>query len=317
MRRRTVSFDLHHGDAAAVERAFAQADLILEHEFLNQRVIAAHMEPRAAFASYDPARETYTVTAGGQGVMRHRAATAGALNVPVPKVRYCTPDVGGGFGARNNVHAEPVLLAWAARRTGRTVAWTSTRSEGFTTDYHGRDILVRAQMALTADGHILGMRYDNLCNVGAYTVSFASMQNVVRIATGPYHVPAAEVRVRAVFTNTTPTAPYRGAGRPEIVFAFERLLDLAATRLDVDRVTIRRQNLIQRAQFPYQSPLGLVYDCGDFAGNLDRVVALSGWGGFAERRAHALRAGKLRGIGVAKLSRIPGRRAARTSYGDR
>ena len=299
------SFDLHHGDASAVEQAFAKADVILEHEFTNQRVIAAHMEPRAAFASYDPATETYTVTAGSQGVVRHRAATAGALNVPLPNVRYCTPDVGGGFGARNNVHAEPVLLAWAARRVGKTVAWTSTRSEGFTTDYHGRDIVVRVQMALTADGHILGMRYDNLCNVGAYTVSFASMQNVVRIATGPYHVPAAEVRVRAVFTNTTPTAPYRGAGRPEIVFAFERLLDLAATRLDIDRVTIRRQNLITRSQFPYQSPLGLVYDSGDFVGNMERVVALAGWDGFAERRARAARAGKLRGIGVANYLESP------------
>jgi len=299
------SFDLQHGDGAAVERAFAKADVILEHEFTNQRVIAAHMEPRSAFASYDPATETYTVTAGGQGVMRHRAATAGALKVPVPKVRFRTPDVGGGFGARNNLHAEPVLLAWAARRVGKTVAWTSTRSEGFTTDYHGRDIVVRAQMALTADGHILGMRYDNLCNVGAYTVSFASMQNVVRVATGPYHVPAAEVRVRAVFTNTTPTAPYRGAGRPEIVFAFERLLDLAATRLDIDRVTIRRQNLIRRAQFPYHSPLGLVYDSGDFTGNLDRVIALADWNGFPERRARSKRAGKLRGIGVANYLETP------------
>lgn len=299
------SFDLHHGDAAAVERAFEQAHVVLAHEFTNQRVIAAHMEPRAAFASYDPASETYTVTAGGQGVMRHRAATAGALNVPLPQVRYCTPDVGGGFGARNNVHAEPVLLAWAARRLARTVAWTSTRSEGFTTDYHGRDIVVRAQMALAADGRILGMRYDNLCNVGAYTVSFASMQNVVRIATGPYHVPAAEVRVRAVFTNTTPTAPYRGAGRPEIVFAFERLLDLAAARLGIDRVAIRRRNLIARSQFPYQSPLGLIYDSGDFVGNLDRVVARSGWDGFAERRARALRVGKLRGIGVANYLESP------------
>ena len=299
------SFDLHYGDAAAVERAFAQADVVLDHEFVNQRVIAAHMEPRAAFASYDPANATYTVTAGGQGVVRHRAATAGALNVPLPQVRYCTPDVGGGFGARNNLHAEPVLLAWAARRVGRTVQWTSTRSEGFTTDYHGRDIVVRAQMALAADGRILGMRYDDLCNVGAYTVSFASMQNVVRIATGPYHVPAAEVRVRAVFSNTTPTAPYRGAGRPEIVFAFERLLDLAATRLDLDRVAIRRRNLIQRSQFPYQSPLGLIYDSGDFIGNMERVVASSGWDGFAQRRARALRAGKLRGIGVANYLESP------------
>lgn len=300
-----LAFDLDYGDAAATNAEIERADVVLTHEFVNQRVIALHMEPRSAFASYDPVSETYEITAGGQGVVRHRAAAAGALRVPIERVRYITPDVGGGFGARNNIHVEPVLLGWAARRTGRTVRWTSGRSEGFNTDYHGRDIVVRATMALDRHGAIRALRYDDLGNVGAYTVSFASLQNIVRVATGPYHVPAAHVRVRAVFTNTTPTAPYRGAGRPEIVHAFERLLDMAAEKLDIDRITIRERNLIRPHMFPYHSPLGLVYDCGDFIGNMRRAIARANWAGFASRRAESEARGLLRGAGIANYLETP------------
>jgi aerobic carbon-monoxide dehydrogenase large subunit len=300
-----VVFDLDYGDAAATDAALANADVVIAHEFVNQRVIAAYMEPRAAFASYDAATSSYTITAASQGVMRHRAAAAGALGVPLERVHYITPDTGGGFGARNNIHVEPVLVAWAARRLGRPVRWTSDRSEGFNTDYHGRDMVVRVTMGLGRDGSIRAMRYDDLGNIGAYTVSFASLQNVVRIATGPYHVPAAHVRVRGVLTNTTPTSPYRGAGRPEIVHAFERMLDIAAERLGLDRIVIRERNLIRPHMFPYHSPLGLIYDCGDFLGNMKRVVERAGWAGFAERRSAAEAAGLLRGIGVANYLETP------------
>jgi carbon-monoxide dehydrogenase large subunit len=300
-----LAFDLDYGDAAATDAAIAAADVVIAHEFVNQRVIALHMEPRSAFATYDAETETYEVTAGGQGVMRHRAALAGALGIPLERVRYITPDTGGGFGSRNNIHVEPVLLAWAARRTGRPVRWTSDRSEGFNTDYHGRDIVVRATMALDRDGTIRAMKYDNLGNVGAYTVSFASLQNIVRVATGPYHVPAAHVRVRAVLTNTTPTAPYRGAGRPEIVHAFERLLDMAAEKLNVDRVAIRERNLIRPHMFPYLSPLGLTYDCGDFVGNMKRVIARADWAGYPARRVASAAAGMLRGAGIANYLETP------------
>ena len=300
-----LAFDLDYGDGPATDAAIAAADVVVTHEFVNQRVIAAHMEPRAAFARYDAAHDVYEITAGGQGVVRHRVAAAGALGVPVERVRYVTPDVGGGFGARNNIHAEPILLAWAARRIGRPVRWVADRSEGFTTDYHGRDIVVRGTMALDRDGTIRAMRYDDLGNVGAYTVSFASLQNIVRVATGPYHVPSAHVRVRAVLTNTTPTAPYRGAGRPEAVHAFERLLDLAAARLGIDRVVLRERNLIRPDMFPYASPLGLTYDCGDFVGNMRRVVERSDWDGFLARRAASEGAGMLRGIGVANYLETP------------
>jgi carbon-monoxide dehydrogenase large subunit len=300
-----VAFDLRYGDDAATERAFGDAALVLERTFHNQRVIAAHMEPRSAFASYDGGAQTYAITAGGQGVMRQRAAIAGALRVAPERVRLISPDVGGGFGARTNVHVEPLLVAWAARRVGRTVRWTADLGEGFVTDYHGRDIVVRARMALGQDGRIRAMRYDYLANLGAYTINFASMQNVVRIATGLYHVPAAHVRVRALLTNTTPTAPYRGAGRPEVVHALERLLDLAAARLGIDRVEIRRRNVVRREQFPYRSSMGLVYDAGDFLGNMERVVARADWDGFPARRAQSEAGGKLRGIAVANYLESP------------
>jgi carbon-monoxide dehydrogenase large subunit len=300
-----LAFDLDYGDAAGTAKAIDAADVVIEHEFVNQRVFAAHMEPRAAFARYDAANEVYEITAGGQGVVRQRVAAAGALGVPVARVRYVTPDVGGGFGARNNIHVEPILVAWAARRLERTVRWTGERSECFATDYHGRDIVVRATMALSRDGLIRGMRFDDIGNVGAYTVSFASLQNIVRVATGPYHVPHAHVRVRAVLTNTTPTAPYRGAGRPEAVHAFERLLDIAAAKLNIDRVALRERNLVKKDMFPYQSPLGLIYDCGDFVGNMRRVIDRADWDGFVGRRAASEGAGMLRGIAVANYLETP------------
>ena len=300
-----LAFDLDYGDAAATDAAIDGAEIVLSHEFVNQRVIALHMEPRSAFASYDAESKTFEITAGGQGVMRHRAAAAGALRVPIPSVRYITPDVGGGFGARNNIHVEPVALAWAAKRVGRTVRWTADRSEGFNTDYHGRDIVVKATLAMDRNGVIRGMRYDDLGNVGAYTVSFASLQNIVRVATGPYHVPAAHVRVRAVLTNTTPTAPYRGAGRPEIVHAFERLLDMAAEKLNIDRVAIRERNLIRPHMFPYHSPLGLIYDCGDFVGNMRKAIARADWDGVPARRQESEARGMLRGSGIANYLETP------------
>ena len=300
-----LAFDLDYGDGPGTAQAIGAADVVIEHEFVNQRVFAAHMEPRAAFARYDAANDVFEITAGGQGVVRQRVAAAGALGVPVARVRYVTPDVGGGFGARNNIHVEPILVAWAARRLARTVRWTGERSECFATDYHGRDIVVRATMALSRDGLIRAMRFDDIGNVGAYAVSFASLQNIVRVATGPYHVPHAHVRVRAALTNTTPTAPYRGAGRPEAVHAFERLLDMAAARLNIDRVALRERNLVRKHMFPYASPLGLIYDCGDFVGNMRRVVERADWDGFVARRAASEGAGMLRGIGVANYLETP------------
>lgn len=297
--------DAAFGDEPAAAAAFARAELVLEREFYNQRIVSAHMEPRAAIGLYDPQRERYTLVAGGQGVARHRVALAQALGVEAERVEVVCHDVGGGFGSRNNLHPEAVLVAWAARRCGRAVRWTSDRSEGFLTDFQGRDMRARAALAFDARGKILAARIIATGNAGASTVSYAPLQNYMRIATTVYDVPAAYVRVRCAVTNTTATAPFRGAGRPEATFTMERLLDMAAARLGIDRVEIRRRNLIALAALPYRTVMGLTYDSGDFAGNMERALARADWTGFAARRAESARNGRLRGISVANYVESP------------
>ena len=300
-----LCFDLSFGDERATANAFALAHLVVEYEFFNQRLVTCHMEPRAAIASYDAASGDYTIVAGSQGVMKYRVSIADALGVSAERVHVESPDVGGGFGSRTNLHAEPLVLAWAARRVGRSIRWTSDRSEGFVTDYQGRDIVDRAALALDRDGRIIGMRASLIGNIGAYTVGYAPLQNCLRITTSVYDIPAAHVRIRAALTNTTPTAPYRGAGRPEATYAIERLLDIAALRLDIDRVEIRRRNFVRVADLPYRNAVGLTYDSGDFAENMDEALARADIAGFAARRAASAARGTLRGIGVANYIEAP------------
>jgi carbon-monoxide dehydrogenase large subunit len=297
--------DAAFGDAAATEKAFARAALVLEREFFNQRIVSVHMEPRAAIGAYDAAREVYTLIAGGQGVARHRVLLAEALGVEAGRVEVVCHDVGGGFGSRNNLHPEAVLVAWAAQRLGAPVRWTSDRSEGFLTDFQGRDIAAKAALAFDERGTILAARITATGNAGASTVSYAPLQNYMRIATTVYAVPVAFVRVRCAVTNTTCTAPFRGAGRPEATFTMERLLDLAAKRLGIDRVEIRRRNLIPREALPYHTVMGLTYDSGDFAGNMERALASADWAGFPARKAASEKAGRLRGISVANYVESP------------
>ena len=263
------------------------------------------MEPRAAIGSYDAAREVYTLIAGGQGVARHRVLLAEALGVEAGRVEVVCHDVGGGFGSRNNLHPEAVLVAWAARRLGAPVRWTSDRSEGFLTDFQGRDIAAKAALGFDDRGVILAARITATGNAGASTVSYAPLQNYLRIATTVYAVPVAFVRVRCAVTNTTCTAPFRGAGRPEATYTMERLLDLAAMRLGIDRVEIRRRNLIRKEALPYRTVMGLTYDSGDFAGNMERALASADWAGFPARRAASAKTGRLRGISVANYVESP------------
>ena len=263
------------------------------------------MEPRAAIASYDAGSGDFTIVAGSQGVMKYRVSIADALGISAGRVHVETPDVGGGFGSRTNLHAEPLVLAWAARRLLRSVRWTSDRSESFVTDYQGRDIFDEAALALDRDGRITGMRASLIGNIGAYTVGYAPLQNCLRITTSVYDIPAASVRIRAAMTNTTPTAPYRGAGRPEATYAIERLLDIAAARLDLDRVEIRRRNFVRVADLPYRNAVGLTYDSGDFEANMDEALARADADAFEARRAESATRGKLRGIGVANYVEAP------------
>ena len=298
-------FDLAFGDENSVGTAFAGAHLVVERAFFNHRIVTCHMEPRAAVASYDAASGDYTVIAGSQGVMKYRMSIAAALGVDAERVHVSSPDVGGGFGSRTNLHPEPLVLAWAAKRLGRTVRWVSDRSEAFVTDFQGRDIIEHASLALDASGKVLALRARMTGNIGAYTVGYAPLQNAYRIATGVYDIPLAFVSARGVLTNTTPTAPFRGAGRPEATHAIERLLDIAAGRLGIDRVEIRRRNIVRTQQLPYLTAVGLTLDSGDFSDNMERALTLADWAGFETRRAASATQKRLRGIGVANYVEAP------------
>jgi carbon-monoxide dehydrogenase large subunit len=243
--------------------------------------------------------------AGSQGAHRQRAALAAALRVPPDRVRVICPDVGGGFGPRSNLYPEQVVVCWAARRLGRPVRWTSDRSEAFLTDYQGRDAIASGRLALDDSGRMLALSVDMLFNVGGQTMSYVPLSNAPRVLTSVYDLPCAYAHMRGVVTNTVPTGPYRGAGRPEAIFVIERLIDLAATRLGIDRIDLRRRNLIPRQQLPYQSRMGLNYDSGDFVGNMERALELADWEGFPARRAAAGARGRLAGIGVANYVEAP------------
>ena len=293
------------GDHVAVVRTLADAACVVEHDFRIQRVANAQLEPRSAIGAFDPETQRYLMIAGSQGVVRQRAALAAALGVPLDAVRVVCPDVGGGFGPRTSLYPEQVVVTWAARRAGRPVRWTSDRTEAFQSDFQGRDAVVHARLGLAADGRIRALEADFLFNVGAQSGSYVPLSNAARIMTSVYAIPLASVRVRGVVTTTVPTGPYRGAGRPEAIYVLERLLDLAAERFGFDRVELRRRNLIQPAQLPYRSAMGLTYTSGDFSGNLENVLTLADWAGFAARRTGAAARGRLAGIGLANYIEAP------------
>jgi carbon-monoxide dehydrogenase large subunit len=293
------------GDAEATRDALERAAHVVRCELVNNRVANCQMEPRSAIGDYDRSTGTCTLISGNQGVVRLQATLAAALKMPAERVRVISPDVGGAFGLRNNLYPEQVVVAWAAKRLGRPVKWTGERSEAFVSDYQGRDSVMRAALALDTEGHILAYDVELLGNVGAHTVSFVPMGNGMRILTTVYHVPAAHIGLRGALTNTVPTAPYRGAGRPEATHAIERLLDMAAKRVGIDRIEIRRRNLVRREMLPYRNAMGLTYDGGDFAGYLDRALALADWAGFPARRVAARSRGRLAGIGVANHIESP------------
>jgi carbon-monoxide dehydrogenase large subunit len=300
-----VSLRAHYGNAETVDRSFAKAALVIERDLPNQRIVNCQMEPRAASGLYDPAEDSYTLIAGGQGVVRHRGALSAALGVPPAKVRVVSPDVGGGFGSRSLLYPEFVLVVWAAKRLRRPVRWNSDRSEAFLSDFQGRDLTVRITAAFNRRGRLLAARYRIDGNLGAHPAAFVSLNNYRRLATTVYDLRSVDVAVRAVLTNSTPTCPFRGAGRPEAMFVMERLLDLAAARLHIDRVEIRRRNLIGKSQLPYRTAMGLTYDSGDFHGNMAAALVRAEWAGFAQRRKASRRAGRLRGIGVANYIEAP------------
>jgi len=294
-----VCVDAEIGDRAAVDAAFARARHVARLRTTVARITGVPMEPRAALGIYDAESDSYTVYAGSGGVVRHRREIAHVLGVAPEQVRVIAGDVGGNFGTRNPLYVEIPLVAWAARRLGRPVKWTGDRTETFLTDCQARDLAVEAELAFDESGTILALRSLNIGNLGAHTLSFIPVTKGVEIMNITYRIPAVFVRAKAVHSHTPPTYPYRSAGRPEVHYVMERLLDLAARDMGIDRVEIRRRNMVTQGEFPYENRLGLTYDCGDFIGNMEIALQLGDWDGFPGRHAAALARGKLRGIGVA------------------
>jgi carbon-monoxide dehydrogenase large subunit len=294
-----VLVDTTFGDAEATERAFAAADHVVSMEFHIGRVTAVPLETRAALGVFDSETQRFTLHAGSGGAVRQKRELANVLKVAPDRVRVLSLDVGGNFGSRNRVYVEFGLVLWASRKIGRPVKYTATRSEAFLTDYQGRDLVTRVSLALRKDGRFLGLRADNVSNVGARCVSLSPLSKGSALITGSYDIPAATLRARAVFTNTMCTQAYRSSGRPEVTFAIERLVDAAAEKLGFDRVELRRMNLVAADRMPYVNAVGARYDSGTYEENMDRAMAMADWKGFAARKADAGRRGKLLGLGLA------------------
>ncbi len=296
-----VSNIFQQGDEAAVDAAMAAADHVFTYNFRINRVIAAPMEPRAVLAEYDAWDGRYTLWTDTQEPHSIRASHAAILGIPENQLRVRARDIGGGFGMKSSPYPEMRLCLWAARQTGRPVKWVGKRTEGFTSDAHGRDSLSTVKLGMDAEGRFVALKVDTAISVGAYLSSdlglIAGAQNVGSLA-GVYKTPAIHVKVASVFTNSSPTAPYRGAGRPEATFLLEAAIDRAAAELGIDRVELRRRNMIAAGEMPYQTGLTFLYDCGEFEKNLDRVLELAGVDGFAARQTAAARIGKLRGLGI-------------------
>ena len=293
-----VCFDAELGDAAATDAAFARAAHVARFETWVQRVTGVPMEPRAALAAYSAESGRYTVYAGNGGAVRLKTDLALILDVPPEKVRVLMGDVGGNFGTRGMIYPEFALVAWAAKKVGRPVKWIIERHESLLSDYQARDLAVEAELALNDKGMFLAMRGSNIGNLGGHTTNFAMVQKGVQMMSSIYRMPAAHFRARATLSNTAPTRPYRSAGRPEVIFVMERLIDIAAREFGFDRAAIRRRNLVTETELPYKNPFGVEYDNGDYVGGIDLALKLGDWAGFRRRRTEAKRRGKHRGIGV-------------------
>ncbi len=294
-----VILDGEIGDEAATAAAFAQAAHVVKFDTWVQRVCGVPMEPRAAIGEYNRTTGMHTLHAGAGGAVSPRRDLAMVFGIPPEKARMVMHDVGGNFGTRGSFNVEFALVVWGARRVGRPVKWTCERSEYFVADYQARDLACSAQLALDADGNFLAMRGSNLVNQGAYAIAFGSLNKGVEIMSSIYHVPTVHFRARAALTNTLPTRPYRSSGRPEVMFVMERLIDLAAKQTGMDRIELRRRNLVPESAMPYTNPFGMVYDSGEYHDCMERVLRLGDWDGFPARRAEAEARGKCRGIGVA------------------
>ncbi|MGD0421418.1 MAG: xanthine dehydrogenase family protein molybdopterin-binding subunit [Xanthobacteraceae bacterium] len=301
----TIAF----GDKAATDAAFAAAKYVAAVRLVNNRVTANPIEPRCALGAYDAADGRYTLYTTSQDPHSVRTAlSASVLHVPESKIRVISPDVGGGFGMKANIYPDDVLVLWAAKRCGRPVKWTATRSESLLCDNHARDQVVYGELCLDADGKFLAIRSTAYQALGAYWWGAATAPLFWSLMFIPslYDVQTIDIRTSAVFTNTTPTSVYRGAGRPEAIYLIERLVERAAQMTGIDRVELRRRNLIKPEALPYHTPTHHSYDSGEFEKMMDQCLALSDWDGFAARRKASEQQGKLRGRAVTPYIELGG-----------
>jgi len=294
-----LCFDWGLGDEGAVDAALAGAHKVVSLDLVNNRLIPNAMEPRACLAEYDAGMDNYTLFSTSQNPHLLRLILcAFVLGLPETKLRVVAPDVGGGFGSKIYAYAEETVATWASKKVGRPVKWTAERNEAFLADAHGRDHITKVKLGLDANGKFVGLKVDTIANMGAYLSSFATAVPTYLYATllaGQYTTPVIYCNVRAVFTTTAPVDAYRGAGRPEATYVIERIVEVAAREIGMDPAELRRKNFIR--EFPYQTPVALQYDTGNYEASLDRALEMIDYKGFAGRRAESERNGKLRGIG--------------------
>lgn len=295
------AFTYHIGEKKKVKAAFAKAAKVTRIAFTNNRLICNYMEPRAAIGEWKPEENRFVLTTGSQGVHSMQQILSGIFGIETKQLRVITPDVGGGFGPKSFVYREYALVMEAAKRLGRPVKWTGDRTEHFLTDAQGRDNVVEAAMAMDENGRFLAFDVNLIANMGAYIHQYGPYIPVIGVSmtTGVYDIPAIDVDITGVYTNTCPVDAYRGAGRPEAAFLLEKLADACARDMGMAPDEIRRLNFIKPEQFPYRTPTGRLYDVGEFDGHLELALRDAGWHGFEKRLEQSKEHGKIRGIGLA------------------
>ena len=297
-----IAAEMKHGDVAKTAAAFAAAKHVVALDIINQRVAAVTMEPRSVLVGYDAKTERLTIRMSTQMPSSMRDTLCdGVLGIPKEKVRVVVGDVGGGFGMKTGIYPEDCVVAWAALQLKRDVKWVADRAEEFLSTVHGRDIETKVEMALDAAGKVLGLRVRTFANLGAYATPAGTMIQVMIgpwVQTSIYDIQTIDFHMTAVLTNQSPTGPYRGAGRPEAIYNIERLMDEAARVTGIDRIELRRRNMVRPDQMPYKSPMGQTYDTGKFESVMDQALLLSDYQGFAARAAESAKRGKWRGQGI-------------------
>ena len=295
-----IWFEMDRGDAAKTEMAFSKAEYVVKAHLHHNRISANAMEPRAALADYSSARGEWTIYMSSQGTHQHKTTFSEIFKKPATAFRILAPDVGGGFGMKNGVFPEDALVAWATMKLGRPVKWTGERAESLVSDTHARDAECDSEMALDKNGKILAIRVLADYGIGAYLSASAPVPACIgsMVYQNVYEYEAMHIHIRTVFSNTTWTGPYRGAGRPEAVYVVERLLDIAAEKIGIDPIEIRQRNYIQKNKMPFTTLIPTVYDSGDFSGITNHAAEMADIEGFPDRKIDAARRGKLRGMGA-------------------